>query len=119
FEAGEATFEARGVNGDRALFDLGDDGVDAAGKACGDAEARPCFLRESLRRVAALVAQQLRGVGLNGIPYVECRIQSAAHAGCQRHRTKEQQHALRKLKRQRADRVAELSGEVAELTGID
>ena len=69
------------------------------------------LLRERLHDVAALLAEQLRGVGLDGIPDVERGVERAAHARGQRHRADDEQEVLGQLERQRAHDVAELDRE--------
>ena len=116
----DAPLEPRRLDGDPAAPRSASRGRRAAAAA---ARTRPPtdsgLLRERLHDVAALIAQQLRGVGLDGIPDVEVRVQRAAHARRQRHRTDDEQEVLGQLERQRAHDIAELGREVAELARID
>ena len=94
-----------------------------ASRRCGNRAAVPAtgqrLLPERLHEVAALVAQELRGVGLDGVPHIEVGVERAAEARGQRHRTDDEQEVLGQLERQRPHRFAELDREAAQLALVD
>ncbi len=96
---GQAAVQVGGANGDAAVVEPFGERVEPAGQAqgCG---GFGCLPRGVLQGGAALLADELLGVGLDGVPEVEAGVESAAHPGDQGHGSQGQQEVLGQLEGQ-------------------